>query len=265
MWYHLYKKNKASKQGMIKVHLAFGADKNKQVAAQEHRHLLRLLLLHELEQSKVAPYWWNASFSVQAKALLSQHIAQSGLQPIDIALSEFLVFSQTHKEQALSFSLFSNLLCKLISPIQTEKFNQEDTKLFWEGVKKLLPSCFYFIKKLRRNSSNEASTLKQLVEVLSILSQLSQIEPPENIDVFPKRDYKWLNQTDEEPIKYTIPLCLQKTVIKSTIDWYNYILENNLCEENNNNGKLKYLIQIVQLVRTDIQKAREYYDTIFRE
>lgn len=53
MWYSLDKKHKANRQGVIKVRLTFGSEKNSQVAAQEYRHLLRILLLHELEMSKV--------------------------------------------------------------------------------------------------------------------------------------------------------------------------------------------------------------------
>lgn len=54
MWYSLDKKNKVNRQGVVKVHLALSSEKNSQVAAQEHRHLLRILLLHELEMSKVS-------------------------------------------------------------------------------------------------------------------------------------------------------------------------------------------------------------------
>lgn len=53
MWYSLDKKNKDTRQGIIKVRISFSSKKNTLVAQQEHRHLLRILLLHELETSKV--------------------------------------------------------------------------------------------------------------------------------------------------------------------------------------------------------------------
>ena len=53
MWYSLDKKHKVMRQGVIKIRLMFSSEKNAQVAAQEHRHLLKVLLLHELETSKV--------------------------------------------------------------------------------------------------------------------------------------------------------------------------------------------------------------------
>ena len=52
-WYNIEKKPKPKCQGTIKLKMVFSAEKNSQVAAQEHRHLLRLLMLHELENNKV--------------------------------------------------------------------------------------------------------------------------------------------------------------------------------------------------------------------
>lgn len=54
MWFSLSKKSKLKRQGVVKVRLNFSSEKNAQVAAQEHRHLLRIILLHELENSKVS-------------------------------------------------------------------------------------------------------------------------------------------------------------------------------------------------------------------
>lgn len=54
MWYTLEKKNKMTRQGVLKVRLSFSSGKNNQVAAQEHRHMRRIILLHELEVSKVS-------------------------------------------------------------------------------------------------------------------------------------------------------------------------------------------------------------------
>jgi len=48
MWYALEKKNKTKRRGVIKLRLAFSAEHNAQVAAQEHRHLLRVLLLRKV-------------------------------------------------------------------------------------------------------------------------------------------------------------------------------------------------------------------------
>jgi hypothetical protein len=64
LWCTLEKKGKAKKQGDVKIRLSFSSEKNSQVASQEHRHLLRLMLLHELENSKVcSPFSSQCSLS----------------------------------------------------------------------------------------------------------------------------------------------------------------------------------------------------------
>lgn len=264
MWYSLDKKNKITRQGVIKIRLAFSSTKNSQVAAQEHRHLLRILLLHELEQSKVAPYWWNGNFSPHAEAVLTQHIAQSGLAPHDVALSQWVVFTKIHKDHHLSFTLFSNLLDKIIKPLQTDVYCEEDVKIFWESSKKLFPSCFSTVKKLRKKCQTEKNCLKQLKEVLTIINMLTTLEPPEQIDLFPENDYTWFQNRPEGPFR-DITAALNEAVMQGAHNWFNYILENNVCTDETNDGKLQHLIKLTQLVRTDLQKAIEFYDKIFQE
>lgn len=56
MWYSLDKKNKMKRQGVLRIRLSFSSQKQPRVAAQEHQHLLKILLLHELETSKVRTF-----------------------------------------------------------------------------------------------------------------------------------------------------------------------------------------------------------------
>jgi hypothetical protein len=56
VWCILERSGKIKKQGEVKIHLSFGFEKNSKAALQEHRHLLHVILLHELQISKVNPY-----------------------------------------------------------------------------------------------------------------------------------------------------------------------------------------------------------------
>jgi len=49
----LEKCGKIKKHGKVKIHLSFGFEKNLKAALQEHRHLLYVILSHELQISKV--------------------------------------------------------------------------------------------------------------------------------------------------------------------------------------------------------------------
>ncbi|VEN33614.1 unnamed protein product [Callosobruchus maculatus] len=218
MWYSLDKKNKINRQGVLKVRVTFSSEKNNQVAEQEYRHLLRI----------VAVNWWCGTFTPQGEQLLTQHIAQSGLTPTEVALCQYYVYSSIHQSHALNLALFSNLLDKLVKPLQVGGVSEEDTKLFWDATKKLLPSCFSIIRRIRKKSLTEKAMVKQ----------------------------------DER----TVPTVLNDAVAQGANDWLNHILENNNNKPDSSNvGKLQNMIQIIQLVRSDLQKAIEFYDKFFQE
>lgn len=188
MWFNL-DKNKKAKRGLIKLRLSFSAEKNCKVAVNEHKHLLRLLLLHELESSRVAPYWWSGKFSDQGEAVIAQHAAQSGVSANTRAIAQWSAYSTIHSNHALSFKLFEILLERLLKFLHLPETHLEDKKLFWEGVKKLLPSCYSVIRHIRKKTSTDKNCIKMLNEVLNILSIIGTLPPPKDVDLFPKNIY----------------------------------------------------------------------------
>lgn len=189
LWFSLDKKNKTKHRGFIKLRLSFSADKNSKVAIQEHKHLLRLLLLHELDSSKVAPYWWSGKFSAQGEAVIAQHSAQSGLSVNDRALAQWSAYTTIHANHSLAFKLFVTLLETLERHIQTAELTNDETKMFWEGVRKLLPSCFSIIRNIRKRTAGDKNSVKMLTEVLTIISIINKLRPPQDFDLFPKNVY----------------------------------------------------------------------------
>ncbi|CAH1131281.1 unnamed protein product [Ceutorhynchus assimilis] len=263
MWYTLDKKNKVTRRGVLKVRISFSSGKNNQVAGQEHRHMRRIILLHELEVSKVAPYWWCENFTPQADQLLTQHVAQSGLTQTEVALCSYSVYAGIHQKHPLSFGLFSKLLEKLLKPLQTEIINEEDLKLFWEATRKLLPSCLSIIRKIRKKTTNEKTIMKQVMEVLKILNYIITLGPTD-IDLFPSNLYPWITFHGNGP-NCDIQGALRDAISKGANDWLNYIIENNTENGGTSISKLQNLIQMIQLIRSDLQKAIEYYDKFFIE
>lgn len=189
MWFSLDKKGKPKHQGLIRLRLSFSAEKNNKVAVQEHKHLLRVLLLHELEASKVAPYWWSGKYSDQGEAVIAQHSAQSGIGPNVRALAQWSAYTTIHTNHSLAFKLFESLLEKLMRFLNAPETSIEDKKIFWEGVKKLLPSCFSVIRNIRKKTSSDKNAIKMLNEVLSIVSIIATLTLPKDIELFPKTVY----------------------------------------------------------------------------
>lgn len=166
MWYPLEKRNKSKRRGLVKLRLAFSAEHNTQVAAQEHRHLLRILLLHELEMQKIDKYCWCGNWSVSAETLILQHSAQRGIVPRNVSLAKWIEFARIHQEHPLSYTVFNQLILELLRPIEIGLFSEEETRLFWEAARKLLFSCFNSIRKIRRLALGDKNVRAQVIAIL---------------------------------------------------------------------------------------------------
>lgn len=192
MWFSLKKDGKEADQGSIRLRFSFSAEKNEETATQEHTHLLRILLSHELEITKAATYGWCGKFSEPAVAIITQHCAQSGISRNLRALAQWSAYTTVHLNYPLAFEVFDSLLDKMeqfFENAPSVEVLTEQSKLFWEGAKTLLPSCFSIIRNINKKMSSDKDPLRMLKEVLSILSKLIALHPPSDIDLFPKKMY----------------------------------------------------------------------------
>ncbi|XP_055321737.1 protein unc-13 homolog 4B isoform X2 [Sitodiplosis mosellana] len=265
MWFNLDKKNKAKHQGLLKLRLSFSAEKNCKVAVNEHKHLLRLLLLHELESSRVAPYWWSGKFSEQGEAVIAQHSAQSGISANTRAIAQWSAYTTIHSNHALSFKLFEGLLEKLLRFLNSPETQLEDKKLFWEGVKKLLPSCFSVIRNIRKKTSTDKNCIKMLNEVLSILSIIGTLSPPKDADLFSKNIYGWLNKSNVNMKSLDIYTVVEEAIRSGAQDYLFQINEIRDVNQDNDEENLQNVIKVTQLVRADLQRGLEFYDKLFKD
>jgi hypothetical protein len=55
----VYKKDKMKKRGDVKLHLEFQFEKNTNTAFQEHMHLIKNVVLHEIKISQVSRFCLN--------------------------------------------------------------------------------------------------------------------------------------------------------------------------------------------------------------
>lgn len=164
--YPLEKKNKSKRRGNIHLKFAFSTEDNEQVALQEHRHLLRILLLHELDNEQNIKYCWTEKWTAAAEMLIHQHSIHRRLHPSKAILSKWIIYSRVHQEYPLSYTLFHNLILELLSPLEGNFFTSEEIKLFWDATKVLLHSCFYYIEHIRSFSCKGNATFNQINAIL---------------------------------------------------------------------------------------------------
>ncbi|KAI4490005.1 hypothetical protein M0804_004187 [Polistes exclamans] len=261
MWYVLEKKNKTKRRGVVKLKLAFSTEHNAQVAAQEHRHLLRVLLLYELETEKVEKYCWCGRWSGPAEALILQHSAQRGLLDRNIDLAQWIEYARIHQEHPLNFMVFNKIIVDLLRPIDNGLFSTDETKLFWDATRKILYSCLNSIRKIRRLVLGDKNAMTQLSAILGILSSISTLKIPEDFDLFPAKMYSWFPEPDGT--KLDVFQGLENTVIQGCAEWYEHIKSNTTPETDSDEDVLRFQIKIIQLIRADLQRSIDHYDKLF--
>ncbi|XP_034941538.1 protein unc-13 homolog 4B isoform X4 [Chelonus insularis] len=260
-WYSLEKKNKSKRRGVVRLRLAFSAEHNTQVAAQEHRYLIRILLLHELETEKVEKYCWCGRWSAAAEALILQHSAQRGLLARVVALAQWVEYSRIHQQHPIHYSVFSKLAVDFIRPVENGLFSKDEEKLFWDATRKILYSCLNSIRKIRRLSAGDKNVMTQMGAVLSTLSSIASLRVPDDFELFPVKMFGWFPEPDKT--KVDVMKALEYTVIQGGAEWFDHILNNNSPESDTDDDALKYHIKVIQLVRADLQRAMEVYDKLF--
>ncbi|XP_025200200.1 protein unc-13 homolog 4B-like isoform X2 [Melanaphis sacchari] len=260
-WYSLEKKGKGKPQGNLLLKLSFGSKKNKQVAAQEHRHLLRVLLAYQMNVQKPEMNSWKGDFLPESSLIIQQHVAQSNVSTVDECLSQWIEYINAHVlSPVVNFKVFSDILDILVKSITTGHLSNEELKMFWQSSKKILPFCFNAIRTIRKKSADDEQLLNQIEYVLNILRNLSLLELPSDLDLFPSDVYDWLL-----PCEHTrdIKSTLHDAVVHGAVEWHVHILENNKPDDFTDEGQMKLQLKIIQLLKLDLQKAIEFHNKLF--
>lgn len=73
----------------------------------------------------------------------------------------------------------------------------------------------------------------------------------------------WLKR-DDTP-SWDIHGTLQEAVFSGAQDWYGHISKLNYESNQTDEDKLQHIIKLIQLVRSDLQRGMEHYETAFQE
>ena len=87
----------------------------------------------------------------------------------DLLLNQWTCYTTIHECKRIDFNFFDKILQKID---HKNLIKDKDAELFWEGVDKILPSCFEEISRL----SARKGDLKILEVILSILEKLSELQ-----------------------------------------------------------------------------------------
>ncbi|KAG8239010.1 hypothetical protein J437_LFUL005067, partial [Ladona fulva] len=167
---------------------------------------------------KIGHYGWKGDFSSKGEILLNQHLAQAGINVYHQLLAQWIEYVNVHVEHPIHFVVFSRLMESLVVPLQsTTPFSDEEKKSFWEALKKLLPSCFNCLKKIRRLSAEEKGSHIQLSGLLSIFATLKKLHCPDGIELFSTSTFSWFKTIENG---CDIQGSIRDAVTQSANEWY---------------------------------------------
>lgn len=159
--------NGHKKKGEIHLKMALGAEKEKKVAAQEYRHVLHLMLVHELDEENIEPHQWEGKFSPKSAFILRTLELQGGLTRKDIDIAQWLVFTRVQCEHPLNAKVFPPLFQTIIQHVKNQTLAEDEVRKFWFATEKLLENFVTFFRNIHQcfvTSSNVTSQVYYMLK-----------------------------------------------------------------------------------------------------
>lgn len=256
------KKNERHK-GTIKVKINYNSDlqKDKRVAFQEHCYLVKHLVLDELKKPKKDNKTvWEGNFQTNIRDLISQHQAQNYLTVFDIALIQWIVYTEIHHQgHKIALEAFTEIVNVLKVNIQNNNVSCDESEMFWKWTCLLLPSCLDIIRNLRGNGGN-VDAFEQLKSALSLLSKLAEFEAPQDLEMFPREYYEWLRKTD----KMNIQSAVEQTIIAAANDNFDVFADGEALKSSNPCEKVTHCIEVVETIKSEIERLTSETNELFK-
>ncbi|CAG7828570.1 unnamed protein product [Allacma fusca] len=254
-WFNLESKNGNGnkKKGEIHLRMVMGAEKDKKVAAQEYRHVLHLLLVHELDEENIQTHAWDGQFSKHSEYILNQLRWQGGLLPHDIDMAKWLVYTRVQCEHPLNAKLFPPIFSAVLEHHRKEAISDDEMRKFWFASEKLLDNFSSFVRNIHQCFLSNSTATTQAYHMLKTLGLLK-----DHISKAPKI------KKDLES-KITAELITEKTenaISRGAEDLFNSIVKS---DPDANETEVETMIKIGQLLIADLRKGLEMLDNVFKE
>ncbi|XP_049530123.1 protein unc-13 homolog 4B-like [Anopheles darlingi] len=265
-WYNLSKKKKPDPQGTIKVKFFFTSKLEKSTAKREYEQMLRYILQYELRSSSVARYWWAGELTTEGDSILVQYCKCSNLTPSEQTVIRWFVYTQIHLTHPLSISLLEGMLDKLSAGYDTVLASDDERTRFWEGVRRILPSCLSIVMKMRKRIAGDKDIVKTITSILHLLSKAEQLATRKGIVLFDEATVRCIKQQTLDCTKHsTMKDAVVLAVQLGARTWFETLLASAIEGTLSNEEKLRSLIKFVQMLQSDLLRAKTYYDSVFKE
>ncbi|ETN61763.1 hypothetical protein AND_006572 [Anopheles darlingi] len=245
-WYNLSKKKKPDPQGTIKVKFFFTSKLEKSTAKREYEQMLRYILQYELRSSSVARYWWAGELTTEGDSILVQYCKCANLTPSEQTVIRWFVYTQIHLTHPLSISLLEGMLDKLSAGYDTVLASDDERTRFWEGVRRILPSCLSIVMKMRKRIAGDKDIVKTITSILHLLSKAEQLATRKGIVLFDEATVRCIKQQTLDCTKHsTMKDAVVLAVQLGARTWFETLLASAIEGTLSNEEKLRSVFKEV--------------------
>ncbi|XP_029914295.1 BAI1-associated protein 3 [Myripristis murdjan] len=213
-----------------------------------HKKLLNQILEYEHANVQREPYNWNGQVSPPAWTVLTHHAVQTDLSPLQQAIIRWQCYSSHHGTQRVCYSLLLRLLRAIDAEWDPPAVRGDLERQLSDSFRLYTEHCLCLMKNMRQVFPCTSAAAITRYELM-----LRGIGYMQNM-----RAFKTVC-----PLRNELHLDITTAVKKGTAEWYESVIARYKPEEGSLEEQLKRLVQVVDAVCADVQKAQNIYNKLF--
>uniref|UniRef100_A0A1A8ERF6 BAI1-associated protein 3 n=2 Tax=Nothobranchius korthausae TaxID=1143690 RepID=A0A1A8ERF6_9TELE len=213
-----------------------------------HKKLLSQIVENEHAQVKREPYNWNGQVSPPAWTILTHHAVQTDLSPLQQAIVRWHCYSSHHRNQRVCYSLLLRLLRTIDAEWDPPAVRGDLERQLSDSFRLYTEHCLCLMKNMRQVFPCTSAAAITRYELM-----LRGIGYMQNM-----RAFKTVC-----PLRNELHLDITTAVKKGTAEWYESLIAQYKPEEGTLEEQLKKMVQVIDAVCADVQRAQNVYNQLF--
>ncbi|XP_022050838.1 BAI1-associated protein 3 [Acanthochromis polyacanthus] len=213
-----------------------------------HKKLLSQIVEYEHTHVKREPYNWNGQVSPPAWTVLTHHAVQTDLSPLQQAIIRWQCYSSHHRTQRVCYSLLLRLLRTIDAEWDPPAVRGDLERQLSDSFRLYTEHCLCLMKNMRQVFPCTSAAAITRYELM-----LRGIGYMQNMQAF----------KTVCPLRNELHLDITTAVKKGTAEWYESLIARYRPEDGTLEEQLKKLVQVIDAVCADVQRAQNIYNKLF--
>ncbi|KAM3597811.1 uncharacterized protein V6R79_009421 [Siganus canaliculatus] len=213
-----------------------------------HKKLLSQIVGYEHTHVKREPYNWNGQVCPSAWTILTHHAVQTDLSPLHQAIIRWQCYSSHHRTQRVCYSLLLRLLRTIDAEWDPTAVRGDLERQLSDSFRLYTEHCLCLMKNMRQVfPCTSAAAITRYELMLRGIGYLQTM-----------RAFKTVC-----PLRNELHLDITTAIKKGSAEWYESLISQYKPEDGTLEEQLKKLVQVVDSVCVDVQRAQNIYNKLF--